>query len=266
MVKRFRFIGVALLALFALGVVASAAQAEEAPSFTVGGTRLVANKTHNIDARAVKPFELTNASGDNVSCQKLGTEEAVLLGSNPGSPGKDNEVVVFSECELVSGNGAPKCKLASSENGAVTTVVKTEPLKSEQVESVVSGTKGNQLLEEFFPAKGGVFVTLFFTGECQAAAEKVSGQVVGESLLDNGTETGKVELGQAPQERTSWLVKFPKPAIASVWLINGSGVGKVSKTELTAFGEVSTQVGTSLVLLASTKFVPEPNALWSPLP
>jgi hypothetical protein len=39
--KRSRLIGVALLAVFALGaVVASAAQAEEAPFWTVKGTRL----------------------------------------------------------------------------------------------------------------------------------------------------------------------------------------------------------------------------------
>jgi hypothetical protein len=264
--KRFRLIGVALLAVFALGAVASVAQAEVAPSFTIGGTRLIAGRTHNFDSRAIKPFILTNALGTiHIECTGLSTREGVLLGSNPESPGKDNEITVFSGCVNAVGSNGENCLLSNEENGKETiTTLTTEPLKSEQVENVVSGTKGNQLLEEFFPAKGSVFITLFFRGTCTVFAAKVSGQVVGESVLDNSSE-GKVELGQAPQERTSWLVRFPEPPITKVWLIS-NGIGTIVKTEQTAFGEKSIQLGTALVLLASTKFVPEPNALWSPLP
>jgi len=268
--KRFRLIGVALLAIFALGVVvASSAQAETAPSFTVAGTRLISGKTHNIDAKAIKPFVLTNSLGSaTVECSALGTEEGVLLGSNPGQPGTDNEITVFSGCKNAVGSNGAKCHLAPSEASAeTTTVIKTEPLKSEQVENVVNGTKGNQLLEEFFPAKGAVFVTLFFGGECTLFATKVSGQVVGESLVDNGTSepTGKVELGQTPKESGSWDLLFPKNPITQVWLIS-NGIGKISKTEQTAFGEKSIQTGTTLVLLTSATHVPEPSTLWSPLP
>jgi len=267
--KRFRLIGVALLAVFALGaVVASAAQAEEGPSFTVSGARLAAGKTHNILGKAVKPFVLTNTLGTaKVECAALTTEKGVILGSNAGAgPGTDNEITIFSECVNPKGSNGANCHLAPSEGSeTVSKTITTEPLKSEQVESVVSGTKGNQLLEEFFPAKGAVFVTLFFGGECSVLATKVSGQVVGESLLDNTSE-GKVELGQTAQERTSWLIKFPTTPITSVWLINSSGIGKISKTEQVAFGEKSVQTGTSLVVLANTKFEAEPNATWSPLP
>jgi hypothetical protein len=265
--KRFRLIGVALLAVFALGaVVASAAQAEIAPSFTIGGTRLVAGRTHNFDARAVKTFILTNPLGTvKIECTSLGTEEGVLLGSNAENPGKDNEIVVFSGCVNPAGSNGEECHLSNKEEGAETvTTLKTEPLKSEQVENVVNGTKGNQLLEEVFPAKGAVFITLFFGGKCTVFASKVSGQVVGENLLDNAG-LGTVELGQVPQERTSWLVRFPNPPITQVWLIS-NGVGKIVKTEQTGPGGQTIQEGTALTLLASTKFVPEPNALWSPLP
>jgi len=265
--KRFRLIGIALLAVFALGtVVASAAQAEIAPSFTIGGTRLVAGKTHNFDAKAFAPFVLTNALGNpKIECTHLGTENGVLLGSNAENPGKDNEIVVFSGCVNPAGSNGEECHLSNKEEGAETvTTLRTEPLKSEQVENVVNGTKGNQLLEEVFPATGSKFITLFFGGKCTVFAAIVSGQVVGENLLDNSSE-GKIELGQAPQERTSWLVRFPNPPITQVWLIS-NGVGKVVKTEQNTFGAQSFQLGTALTLLASTKFLPEPNALWSPLP
>jgi len=262
--KRFRLIGVALLAVFALGVAgASVAQAAEtAPYFTVGGTRLVAGKTHNLDARVYRTnsFTLTNATQSVViTCKALGTEKAVLLGSNFGSPGKDNEITVFSQCELVSGNGAPECELES-------TVIKTFATTSEQVENVVNSKGGKQLLEEFRPsnpAEG--FVDLHFTGaKCTVTETVVSGSTVAEVKLDTASE-GNVELGQTPVEATSTLLKFPSTQITQVWLI-ANGVGKLQKTGQISFGTQSVQTGTSLVLLAGTKFEPEPNAKWSALP
>jgi len=264
--KRFRLIGVALLAVFALGAIASAsAQAEGAPSFTIGGTRLIAGRTHNFDSRATAPFVLTSELGTVIECKSESTENGVLLGSNPGNPGKDNEIAAFAECKLKAGNGAPNCNLAAVSRGAVTETLTTNPLKSEQVENVEEGHVGKQLLEEFFPASGAIFITLKFTGTgCTVFEGAVTGQVVGESLLDN-LGRGRIELGQTSQERTSWIVKFPTAAIKEVWLIS-EGVGKIQKTKQAIFGEESTQSGEALVLLASTKYVPEPNALWSPLP
>jgi len=269
--KQFRLIGAALLAVFALGAaIASAAQAETAPSFTVGGTRLIAGKTHNIDIKATKPFVLTNpATGLEVKCTGVSTEKGVLLGSNPGNPGRDNEILVFSGCKLEKGNGAPECHLAASAGGAETTTITTNPIVSEQVENVVSSTKGNQLLEEFLPAPtaNGVFVTLFFgpaVPPCTVLEAPVEGSVAGEALLDNAG-AGKIELGQAPQERTSWLSNFPATPITQVWLIS-SGVGKIQKVGQTAFSLESIQAGQALILLANTKFEPERGGLWSPLP
>jgi hypothetical protein len=267
--KRFRLIGVALLAVFALSVVAvSAAQAETAPSFSIGGARLAAGKTHNIDSRVYNgnSFTLTNATSSVViTCKALGTEGAVLLGSEPGNPGKDNEITAFSQCSLVSGNGAPNCELANAA-GAATTTITTEPTKSEQVENVEAGHGGKKLYEEFFPAsKAKGFVTLHFRGTgCTVTETIVSGQTVAEVRLDNAGE-GNVELGQTPKEATSTLLRFPNPPIAEVWLISG-GVGKIQETVQTSFGSNSVQTGTALVLLANTKFTPEPNSLWSALP
>jgi len=271
--KRFRLIGVALLSVLALGAMAaSSAQAETAPYFTISGTRLVAGKTHNFDAKTYSKgltagrFILsTPGLGLKIECSGFSTQKGVLLGSNVGEPGKDNEIGVFEGCKLKEGNGAPECELAASERGEPTTTITPGPLKSEQVENVASGTKGNQLLEEFFPASGNVFVTVFFRGTgCTLFRAEVEGAVAGENLLDNASE-GRIELGQAPQQRGSWLLRFPEAAINEVWLIS-SGVGKITKTTLSFATLSSTLTGTTLVLLTSTRGEPEPNTLWSPLP
>jgi hypothetical protein len=253
--------------MFALAVVgASLAQAETAPYFTIGGTRLIAGKTHNFDARVYKignvlhNFTLINAAqGIGITCDGLGTEEGVLLGSNAENPGKDNEIAVFSECRLEVGNGVEEgCELESP-------IIKTNPIRSEQVENVENSKVGKKLYEEFFPAAGTTFVTLNFVGEaCILPETTVSGSVAGEVRLDNAGE-GNVELRQTPEQATSWLLKFPEAAITQVWLISG-GVGKIQKVSLISFGTATVLSGTALQLLASTKFVPEPNALWSPLP
>jgi len=268
--KRFRLIGVTLLAVSALGaVMASAAQAEPAPSFTVGGTRLIAGKTHNIDVKQFGTHNFilgTPTLGLKIECKGLSTEKGVLLGSNPESPGRDDEILVFSGCKLVEGNGeSAGCHLAATAGGAETATI-TAAVKSEQVESVVSGTKGNQLEEEFLPGSGVTFVTLFFgpaVPPCEVLEARVEGSAAGELLLDNASE-GKIELGQAPQQRTSWLLKFPTTQITSVWLIS-SGVGKIQATGLSFLAQGSTLEGTALTLLANTKFEPEVG-LWSPLP
>jgi hypothetical protein len=265
--QRTALTGPVVLAMFAFSVsVVSSASAEVAPSFTVDGTRLVAGKTHNTEAKTKAPFVLTNTLGSaKVECTELGGEQSPLMGSNPENPGTSVGTATFSGCINATGSNGANCHLAPSEGSTETsTVIRTEPLRGEEVDNVVSGTKGNQLLGEISPLKGAVFTTLFFSGECTLLATKVSGQVVAEVILDNSSE-GTIELGQAAQERTSWLLRFPSTPITQVWLIT-NGVGKIRKTEQTAFGEKSIQTGKELLELASTKSAPEPNALWSPLP
>jgi hypothetical protein len=259
--KRLRMIGVALLAVFALGAVAaSAASAETAPYFTVGGTRLVAGKTHNVAARVFggKSFTLSNPTLKlKITCTAFTLKGGVLLGSNAGSPGKDNEIVEFSGCTLEEGNGAPECKLASE-------TITTEGIVSEQVETVVNSKNGGQLLEVFRPA-GTKFVELHFTptSKCTLPEAPVEGSTVAEVLKDETAE-GKIELGQTPTQATSYLLKFPATPITLVWLIS-NGSGKIEKAGQTSFGFESVQTGTSLVLLANTKFAAE-YVPWSGLP
>jgi hypothetical protein len=261
--KRFRLIGVALPAVFALSmVVASGAQAETAPFFSIGGARLAAGKTHNFDARAIQSFVLSGTVA-TITCTGLSTSEGVLLGSNAGEPGRDNEVINFSGCSL-AGDGSA-CHLAATKGGPTVTTITTNPLKSEQVENVSSGHVGKKLYEEIFPAKKSEgFVTLRFGGTCTIEEGVLAGQLVAQTLYDNGT-VGQVELGQTAVEAKSWILSFPSTPITSIWLISGAG-GKELETEPTLFGEKAVATGCALVLLASTKFASEPNATWSPLP
>lgn len=258
--KPFRLIGVALLAVLALSAIAaSSAQAvSPAPFFTVNGARLAAGHTHNIAAKKKSTTFVLSVPefGVSVTCTKVTVEKGVLLGSNEGEPGKDNEITAFSGCE-VSGDGSP-CAVAEP--------ITTSPLISEQVENVVSGTGGKQLLEEFFPASGSTFVTLTFSGTgCTpvVGAQAVSGQVAAEVLLDNAAQ-GKIELGQTAEQAVSWVLKFPGAESTEVWLIT-NGVGKIAKVKLTTGGSLSTLTGETLQLLANTKGEPE-YTLWSPLP
>jgi hypothetical protein len=264
--RLFRLTGVVLLAVFALAaVVASSAQAETAPFFNIKGARLEAGKTHNFDARAAASFVMTDASGSSkVTCTGLGTRNGVLLGSAAGTHGSASAVDVFSGCKL-EGNGA-KCHLAPTEGSAETTqVITTEPIRSELVHNVEGTHGGKVLLEEFVPvSKATGFFKLNFGGECTVKSTIVAGSTVAEPVLDNVSECS-IESGQTPAERTAWDLRFPSTPIKEVWLVAG-GTGKVVETGEEAFNEESVQTGVALVLLASTKYEPEPNALWSPLP
>jgi hypothetical protein len=258
-----RLITFALLVALALSATAtSSAQAVSAPFWSIGGSRLVAGKTHNFDARAdaVVGFTLEiPEAGVKVECAELRTEKGVLLGSEPGQPGKDDEIAVFSNC-AVTGNGTP-CTVAAP--------IKTNQITSELVESVGNGPGGHgkQLLEELKPVTPATgFVTLHFEGAgCTITEGIVSGSVAGEVNIDNPNNE-PIELGQAPIEATSWMVNFPKKEFTEVLLVNTKGVAETTKVGLVAFGFRATLDGLALTLLANTKFESEPNAKWSPLP
>jgi hypothetical protein len=253
--KRFPTIGLVLAATLASSaMIVSAAQAVTAPFFSVGGTRLVAGKTHNIDARAFpgSRFTLsTPALGVSITCTSLSAEKGSLSGSNAGLPGLGHGFAVFSGC-TVSGNGEP-CSVVEP--------ITTNSLSGELVES----ENGRQLLVEFKPTTGTNFLDIRFTGAgCTVKESTVSGSVAAEVLTDPAE--GKIELGQTPTEGTSFLVNFPTTSVTEVLLINSSGTKETGKVALEAFTFPATLTGCALSLLASTKFEPERSAKWSPLP
>jgi hypothetical protein len=264
--KRFRKIRLVVLGVMMLGaVVASGAQAESAPFFSIGGVRLVAGKTHNISAHAIRTFELvTPANSSKIACTGLTVEKGVLLGSEAGTQGKVDQVSAFSGCKLEEGNGAPNCHLAATEGGEGTsTTITTNALHGELVENVAASKAGKKLEELYTPASGSTFVTIFFGGTgCTVKATKVTGSTAAEVVTDPGEAS--IELPGPTAENTSFITRFPATPITSVWLVSG-GVGKVVKVSQEAFTNPSEQFGTALVSLANSKFECE-NTLWSPLP
>ena len=194
--SRVRLMLVALLGVFAFSAVAAAAaQAEEAPFWSIGGTRLAEGKTHYITAKVYnvtgneEGFTLRSESGQVVHCPFIKLKEGVLLGSKEGNPGTNDEVIEFfgekgKEC-TVTGNGSPCAPVEP---------IVTNSVKSELVESEKSTTAA--LLVEFFTTSG-PFVTLKFVGSgCLVKETQVSGKVAGEVREDpnNGTlrERGKI--------------------------------------------------------------------------
>jgi hypothetical protein len=78
---------VALLSVFAFSaVVAAAAQAEEAPFWSIKGTRLAAGETHFITAKSYTPTTklVSVPLGITTTCEKVKLKEGVLLGSKEG--------------------------------------------------------------------------------------------------------------------------------------------------------------------------------------
>src|SRR6202041_1574177 len=96
---------VALLAMLAFGgLAAAAAQAEEAPFWTRERGSLGQGETHFITGKSYKETSFT-ALGVTTSCPTVTLKEGVLLGSNAGEPGTNDEVIEFSGGCTQTGNG-----------------------------------------------------------------------------------------------------------------------------------------------------------------
>jgi hypothetical protein len=255
--KRFRFIAVALLAVFALGaVVASAAQAEEAPYWTVGGTRLEAGQTRFITAKEIHPFVLAQATlGVTITCTETSVlPHGVLLGSEPGEPGTNDEIVTFKACKVTGNGSGATCE-------TVTEPINTTNLKSELV---LDKTK-TKLLVLFQPASGTLLAELTFPKGCKVEAIKVTGSVLAEALNEKEEE---ITTSSSKTQYKSGFLRFPKVQPIDFWLIKG-GVGKEVETkELLVNGLTATLSGTALILLAelnSKNELVSTNEEWSAL-
>ncbi len=246
-------------------VAAAAAQAEEAPFWSITGTRLEEGKTHYITAKVYNVtgqaagFTLRASTGQTVVCPFIRLKEGVLLGSKAGNPGTNDEVIEFF------GETSNPCTVANNGTGCkIKEPIVTNPIKSELVESDKSTTAA--LLVEFFTASGPFGELVFEGAGCVLKETAVSGKFAGEVREDpnNGTLGAVVKLPNEKKEAKSWLLNFPKEAIHHVWLIKG-GLGEETKIELVSGGETSTLSGTALILLANAKKETE-ETLWSPLP
>jgi hypothetical protein len=243
--RHFKLIGIALLAVFALGaVVASAAQAEEAPFWTVGGTRLGAGQTRFITAKEAKSFVLSGA-GVTITCTATTVNAgAVILGSAAGEPGTDDETVNFKTC-TVEGNGT------GSGCGTVSEPITKTNLKSELV---LDKTKV-KLLTLFQPASGSLLAELKFPAGCKVETIKVTGSVLAEVLNE---KEEAITTSSAKAQYKSGFLRFPSAQPVDIWLIKG-GVGKeVEAKALETNALPATLSGQALVSLES-------GAEWSAL-
>jgi hypothetical protein len=268
---RVRLMLVALLGVFAFSAVAAAAaQAEEAPFWSVGGTRLGAGETHYMTGKKYSEKFVLSAGFVIIECNNVRVTEnasrrSALLGSAAGNPGIGLGVLELFEGCKVTGNGT-KCKIVEP--------LVTNPVKAELVETE-KGEKGS-LLMEFTPARGVTFMTLRFEpetgGECKLKETGVTGGVAAQVRVDPNKppELGElVSLPNGKKEGTSWLINFPSTPIKEVWLIKEGTGSQVKLEELTAFAESATIVGTALGQLAKVsegKLVSEETTEWSPLP
>jgi hypothetical protein len=264
-----------LFSVLALGALTAAAQAVEAPRWSIEGTALTAGKTHFITAKLYSTsFRLQYASVI-VSCTGLNLKTGSLLGSEPGNAGKSEEAVEFTGCVIAGKSGGKsieKCVVESPTPG----VILTNPIRSELVETEKAEPAKNKgsLLILFEPLVEGSLLTLKFKteagGHCPLEG-KIAGSVAGQVLTDpeNGKLGELIELGQKPREANSWLVNFPATPITRVTKINEGITKEVTLPQLTFFTELVGVEGTALVLLAKRTAKGEIESelrKWSPLP
>jgi hypothetical protein len=242
--KRIRIVGLALLAVFAVSVVAaSAAQAIEAPYFqkeSSGGvvSRLKLGETRNFKSANIGNYTFALA-GIVIRCTSVKTKTGVLLGSEKGEPGTSNEIGEFTGCS-VTGNGSGVCTGAKS----VGEPIITKPLKTE----LVYGVETKKTYTLFQPASGVEFAKLTFPEGCTHEIFIVSGKVAAENLNEAREE---IELGKKYVPQTKGFVRFPNLAIKKVVKVKAGVAQPATTVEMQAFGITAVLTGESSVELES---------------
>lgn len=254
--KRPMYIASTLLATLALAAMAAAAaQAENAPYWSISGTRLARGKTHFISVKVQKGSSLAlDASGVDTTCTTLKVKAgASLLGSEEGEPGTEGQVAEISGC-TVTGDGT-SCELEGGK-------LETKPLRGELVEDAATKKK---LLVEFKPEKGVTFATVKFAGTCTIKEAAVNGEVLAQIKTDNGSEE-VIELGKTTKGERYASLTIVNPEPTKVWLVK-AGVGKEEEVEPLEFAAKTAELtGTALIALANSKGETEESAEWTPMP
>ena len=274
--NRVRLMLVALFSALALGALtAAAAQAVEAPRWSIGGTDLAEGKTHYISAKAYRPF-IIEVAGARMECTVVKLKEGALLGSAAGNAGKDNEVIEFETCTVSGTFGGQKIEKCTMLKPIVTRAIKSELVEAAGAKPE---EKKGSLLTLFTPAEGSTFATFEFStgtgGHCPPSPTSVTGQLLGQVLTDPNTPPTLgtlVTLESGATEATSGLINFPTTPITKYIRISGGKVGaEETVKQFTALSEAAALEGTVLVTLAKKNTTTgllesEPTATWSALP
>lgn len=227
---------------------AGTGQWENATCTKLGGTNthetrllLTENETREITAEANGTQKLTS-SGVVVACKKLKLKAgAVLLG---GEPGKDNETIVYEECEVEE---KPNCKVRSILGGKVNGKIETNPLTSTLVYSSKAAEEAeNQTatLTLFKPTTGEIFTELELEGaECPSVLVGKALPVKGEVLAEN---VGNEHL-------VTHELNFPSPALKAYWLQVGGVATETVIKKLLLLTATATYTGKTKVSLAGSQ-------------
>jgi len=249
-INRTKMITMAIVALFAISVVASAAaQAAEGPSITVEvkakeTKRLGAGETRNIVVKAFSSKFLLEDSTNvyTAECTTLAVKNGVLLGAAAGTDPTSDEILEFSSCKGKEGTKA--CTI-----GTIT----TKPLKNELVEAVDKTTG----LTLFKPETGKIFAEYTETG-CVTPV-KVEGEEVAEGYFDEeGTKGVAITLSTAKLPKKSWILKTLKSPPNTVIKYSGGTAETKAVKPFEVLATPATLEGEALIELAS-------GEKWSPL-
>jgi hypothetical protein len=239
--KRMSSMASALFTLIALNTIVTAvAQAEEAPYWSIEGTRLTAGRTAEATAKP-KGSKVFTAGTIEVTCTGGELEKgAVIIGSEPGEPGKSEGVIRLTGC-TVRGNGEP-CEVSNKE-------VVTETLVGE----LAYAANKKSLVGLSTPKKGKVFTIGKFTGMgCKETEAAVRGSIVG-GIYTDAEPPVLLELPTAVVLAKSFVGKSVVTSRSKIWVIKGGVGSEVETEELTAMGHEAELAGTDLASLTSGK-------------
>ena len=216
--SRFRMTLVALLAVCAVGAVATASASAKNPTWTVckavtagsgkfedslcskGGkgnweaSELLTGETKEISSEAAEPLTISFGPGPEVKCEKFKTQPGAKIAG--GEPGTGEEVIVFEQC-YVPGEWT-NC-LVNGKSGTITTntlASKLVFLTKEAAEKENAEATGTLLK----PKTGKVLTTVKFaengSGKCPSNMSEKE-ELTGELLVENlkgGAHATKQEL------------------------------------------------------------------------
>jgi len=243
-INRSKMTVMAILAMFAISIVASAAaRAAEGPSITIepktGETkRLGANETRTITVKAFSTFELEDTTNVyKVKCTTLKNQAGAfyVAGAAAGNDPTSSEILEFSNC-------------TGTENGKTCTIgiITTKPLVNEGVESTDKTTG----LTLFKPASGKIFAEYTETG-CVTPV-KVEGEKVAEGYFDeNGTKGVAITLTTAKLPKVSWILKTLKTPPAKVIKFSGGTGTETAVKPFEVLATPATLQGEALIQLVS---------------
>jgi hypothetical protein len=236
---RIRIMGLALIAVFALSVVAAtAAQAEEGPFYKATGKRLAAGGKINIStskAVSVGGFKLKSL-GIAITCTTATISKGGnIKGSTGANDGTSEETLTFGGC-TVEKNGEP-CK------------VEGEKVTSKSLENSLiyeKETRKGKILVVFKPVTPPVFAVVKFEGAgCKVASINVEPATKGGGVIGEAWSGGKaIEVGKEPAEAKVGEVNFPATAIKEGFLEKEGALTKVAGGLIVTGGVAATLTGT----------------------